>query len=46
MAVAKSSTKGIKEPNIQVGACIVNEDNRILSIGYNGIPNGYLDSAF
>ena len=34
MAVAKSSIKGIKEPNIQVSACIVNEDNRILSIGY------------
>ena len=30
----------------QVGACIVDKNNRILSIGYNGAPNGYSDDIF
>lgn len=34
-----------KDPNTQVGACVVN-NNRILSIGYNGTPNGYDDKYF
>ena len=46
MAVAKLSSMRSKDPNTQVGACIVSEDNRILSIGYNGTPNGYLDECF
>ena len=46
MAVAKLSAKRSKDPNTQVGACIVGEDNRILSIGYNGAPNGYNDDEF
>ena len=46
MAVAKLSAMRSKDPNTQVGACIVSEDNRILSIGYNGTPNGYLDECF
>lgn len=46
MAVAKLSAKRSKDPNTQVGACIVGLDNRILSIGYNGAPNGYNDDAF
>ena len=29
----------------QVGACIVNQDNRICGIGYNGMPNGCSDDA-
>lgn len=29
----------------QVGACIVNDENIILSIGYNGFPRGCADSA-
>lgn len=29
-----------------VGACIVSDDNRILSIGYNGAPNGFSDEKF
>lgn len=32
-----------KDPSTQVGACIVGADNRILSIGYNGTPNGFND---
>lgn len=35
-----------KDPSTQVGACIVSEDNRILSLGYNGTPNGWADSEF
>ena len=34
-----------KDPNTQVGACIV-KNNRILSIGYNGTPNGFEDKFF
>ena len=29
-----------------MGACIVSNDNRILSIGYNGAPNGFSDEKF
>ena len=46
MAVAKLSAMRSKDPNTQVGACIVSKDNRILSIGYNGTPNGYCDECF
>lgn len=46
MAIAKLSAMRSKDPNTQVGACIVSKDNRILSIGYNGTPNGYDDKYF
>ena len=46
MAIAMLSAKRSKDPNTQVGACIVGLDNRILSIGYNGAPNGYDDDKF
>lgn len=46
MAVAILSAKRSKDPNTQVGACIVGRDNRIISIGYNGAPNGYNDEDF
>jgi len=46
MGVAKLSAMRSKDPSTQVGACIVGNDNRILSIGYNGTPNGYDDSLF
>lgn len=32
-----------KDPKTQVGACIVDEKNRILSLGYNGMPSGIKD---
>lgn len=35
-----------KDPSSQVGACIVGENNRILSLGYNGAPNGWDDNEF
>ncbi len=46
MAVAKLSAMRSKDPSTQVGACIVSNDNRILSIGYNGAPNGFSDDKF
>ena len=46
MAIAKLSALRSKDPNTQVGACIVSNDNRILSIGYNGAPNGFEDKNF
>ena len=35
-----------KDPSTQVGACIVSDDNRILSTGYNGFPQGCSDDDF
>jgi dCMP deaminase len=46
MAIAKISAERSKDPNTQVGACIVSKDNRILSCGYNGAPNGFDDDEF
>ena len=46
MGIAKLSAMRSKDPSTQVGACIVSEDNRILSIGYNGCPNGFPDDIF
>ncbi len=46
MAIARLSSLRSKDPNTQVGACIVDNTNRILSIGYNGAPNGFVDSTF
>ena len=40
MGIANMSAYRSKDPNTQVGACIVDEDNRILSMGYNGMPTG------
>ena len=46
MGVAKLAARRSKDPNTQVGACIVSKNNRILSVGYNGTPNGYDDHYF
>ena len=35
-----------KDPNTQVGCCIVSQDNKILSMGYNGFPKGCSDDEF
>ncbi|MBR3152080.1 MAG: dCMP deaminase family protein [Clostridia bacterium] len=45
MGVALLSAKRSKDPNTQVGACIVSKDNRILSMGYNGAPRGLHDDV-
>ncbi len=46
MGVALLSAKRSKDPSTQVGACIVNEDKRIIGIGYNGFPRGCSDDVF
>ena len=46
MGVAKLSAYRSKDPNTQVGACIVNNDNRIVGVGYNGLPRGCEDDKF
>lgn len=46
MGVAKLASLRSKDPNSQVGACIVNPDNKILSVGYNGFPIGCSDDDF
>ena len=46
IGVAKLAAGRSKDPSTQVGACIVSKDNRILSIGYNGAPNGFDDNKF
>ncbi len=40
MGIAKMSAERSKDNNTQVGACIVDENNKILSVGYNGMPSG------
>ncbi|UCC43650.1 MAG: dCMP deaminase family protein [Candidatus Zixiibacteriota bacterium] len=45
MAVAQLSAHRSKDPNTQVGACIVNEHMRIIGIGYNGFPMGCSDDV-
>ena len=46
MGVAKLAGFRSKDPNSQVGSCIVSEDNKILSMGYNGFPAGCSDDEF
>lgn len=46
MGISKLSGMRSKDPNTQVGACIVSEDNKILSMGYNGFPKGCSDDEF
>ena len=46
MGVSMLSGLRSKDPHTQVGACIVSEDNKILSMGYNGFPAGCSDDEF
>lgn len=43
MGIALLSAQRSKDSGTQVGACIVNDDNKILSVGYNGMPTGCND---
>ena len=45
MGLAALSALRSKDPNTQIGACIVNEDKRIIGIGYNGFPIGIHDKS-
>lgn len=46
MGIALLSTQRSKDPSTSVGACIVSEDNKILSVGYNGMPTGCSDDEY
>ena len=46
MGIAVLSSMRSKDPSTQVGACIVNKDRRILSMGYNGMPRCCSDDDF
>jgi dCMP deaminase len=43
MGMALLSAKRSKDPQTQVGACIVNEDKKVVGLGYNGFPIGCND---
>ena len=40
MGIALLSCERSKDPNTKVGACIVDENKKVVSIGYNGMPSG------
>lgn len=46
MGLSLLSAKRSKDPSTQVGACIVNSDNKVVGIGYNGFPIGCDDDGF
>lgn len=46
MGIAMMSSFRSKDPNTQVGACIVSPEHKILSMGYNGFPEGCSDDEF
>ena len=46
MGIAMLAARRSKDPNTQVGACIVSKDNIILSTGYNGMPKGCSDDEY
>jgi dCMP deaminase len=46
MGVALLSGRRSKDPSTQVGACIVNTQNKIVGAGYNGLPSGCSDEDF
>ena len=43
MGIALLSAQRSKDNSTQVGACIVNTENKIVAVGYNGMPNGCND---
>lgn len=46
MSVAKVSALRSKDPNTQVGACIVNDRQQIIATGYNGLPRLLDDDSY
>ena len=46
MGIAMLAARRSKDPSTQVGACIVSQDNIIISTGYNGMPKGCSDDEF
>ena len=46
MGIAMLSAERSKDPSTQVGACIVSNENKILSVGYNGMPRNCDDDIY
>lgn len=46
MGISLLSSMRSKDPNTQVGACIVSGENKIISMGYNGFPRGCSDDEY
>ncbi|MBR4072900.1 MAG: dCMP deaminase family protein [Clostridia bacterium] len=46
MGIAVLSSRRSKDPSTQVGACIVDSDKKILSMGYNGMPRCCHDDEY
>ena len=46
MGIARLAAERSKDPHTSVGACIVSESNKILSVGYNGMPLGCSDDEY
>ena len=46
MCIAMLAARRSKDPSTQVGACIVSQDNIIISTGYNGMPKGCSDDEY
>ena len=46
MGIAMLAARRSKDPNTQVGACVVSPENIIISTGYNGMPKGCSDDEF
>ena len=46
MGIAVLSSKRSKDPSTQVGACIVDNEKKILSVGYNGMPHHCNDDDY
>ena len=45
MGIASLSALRSKDPSTQVGACVVDQDHKVVSIGYNGMPRRIEDEA-
>lgn len=43
MGVAYLSAQRSKDPSTQVGACIASNENKVVTMGYNGMPIGCSD---
>lgn len=46
MGVAEKASERSKDPNTQVGACVANEKNHVMAVGYNGIPRKLKNDEF
>lgn len=46
MSMAMLIAQRSKDPSTQVGACIVNKDNIVMGLGYNGLPRGLSDADY